>query len=254
MMRTPRAIGWLLLLLVTSSPAWAVNPWVWQPKTLELHGENVSFEWAVPKLLSSPGDTAEWQKLLDHEVADRLNEFENAYEQARQENARLLLENPDYRPKPWESSGGYQAVWEDPRHLVLLWKGYDYRGGAHGLPVLKVTVLSTEHPDSLLPPSSLFRDDASVLEVLSSASRQSLREQMAQQRTEVDEWMLKGTEPGWQNFGVVYPTRVDGPPRFEVIFPSYQVAPYAAGTPTVQIPWELLSPFAPSLQDGVPLP
>lgn len=251
MNRKSLGMALLFLLLLSSSPVWAEAPWVWKPKTLELHGQDITFEWAVPKLQATPGDTANWQKLLDRKMKDQLNEFQNAFTEAQIENKAIQRENPDFDPNPWESTGGYQVVWEDPEHLVLLWKGYDYRGGAHGLPVMEVTVLSTEQPDSLLPPTSLFNDEANVLQVLSIASQAGLAGQFVDP---LDEWAIKGTQPNWDNFRVVYPSHVDGPARFEVIFPAYQVAPYAAGTPTVQIPWEFLDEFAPALKNGVPLP
>lgn len=240
-----------LLLCYFTAPAWAQESWRWKPGTLELRGQDITFNWAVPKLLGTPGDTALWQKLLDKKVRDSLNEFQSAYLDARKEDAQIKRENPGYTPNPWESSGGYQVVWQDPRHLVLLWNGYDYRGGAHGLPVLEVTVLSVEQPDSLLPPTALFSDETRVLEALSTASRAELASQFGEP---LDEWALKGTEPRWENFSIVYPSQVDGPARFEVIFPSYQVGPYAAGTPSVRIPWEDLASWAPGLRVGVPLP
>lgn len=245
------SIASLFLLFCHASPVRAEAPWEWRPSTLELHGKGIKFEWALPRLVRTPGDTAQWQKLLDKRMRSQLSEFQSAFEDAQKENARLRLEMPDYRPNPWESSGGYQVVWEDAQHLVLLWQGYDYRGGAHGIPVMEVTVLDAEQPDSLLPPSSLFSDEAKVLEALSTATRAGLASQFSEG---LDEWALKGTEPVWENFSIVYPSHVDGPPRFEVIFPSYQVAPYVAGTPTVEISWDVLAPYAPSLKEGVALP
>ena len=50
-----------------------------------------------------------------------------------------------------------------------------------------------------------------------------------------DEWMLEGTAPKPENFQLVVP----GEDGLEVIFSSYQVAPYAAGTPSVEIPWSV---------------
>lgn len=251
MNRISLSIAALFLVFGCASPVRAEAPWEWRPNTLELHGKDIKFEWAVPKLVRTPGDTAQWQKLLDKRMKSQLSEFQSAFEDAQKENAKLQKEMPDFHPNPWESSGGYQVVWQDPDHLVLLWQGYDYRGGAHGLPMMEVTVLSAEQPDSLLPPSSLFNDEEKVLQALSTSSRAGLASQFADG---LDEWALQGTEPTWDNFALVYPTQVDGPARFEVIFPSYQVAPYSAGTPTVEIPWDILAPYAPSLKDGVALP
>jgi hypothetical protein len=248
---TFRHISWLILLFVTTSPAAADPTWQWKPSTLESRSADMTFDWAIPRLERSPGDMSHWQKLLDRDVRERLNEFQNAWAEAQAENARLRAENPEFRANPWESSGGYQVVWQDPRYLVLLWQGYDYRGGAHGLPVLRVTVLDTERPDALLGSQALFRDQPGLLEALSSASRDGLAGQFAEP---LDDWARTGTEARWDNFQVLYPCYLDGPARFEVIFPSYQVAPYAAGTPTVEIPWAKLAPWANDLKDGEPLP
>jgi hypothetical protein len=249
MTRKTLFLTWLFCLFAPA--ALAQTSWEWKPNSLELRGEGITFEWAVPKLLQTPGDTAHWQKLLDKKVRDNLNAFQSAFLDAQKELAEDRKTNPEVRMNSWESSGGYQAVWQDDRHLVLLWTGYDYRGGAHGLPVLEVTVLSTEQSDSLRPPSSLFSDHTEALKALSSASREALAVELG---GALDDWALQGTEPEWANFSVVYPTREDGPARFEVIFPSYQVAPYAVGTPTVTIPWETLSRWTPGLHAGAAQP
>lgn len=242
----------LLFLLLASSPLQAQEaPWSWVPSTLELHGTDITFRWAVPKLARTPGDTAHWQKLLDRRMRDRMDEFQSAFDDARREDAALISENPNYKPNPWESTGGYRVVWQDPAQLVLLWHGYDYRGGAHGLPVFEVTVLSSAQPDDLLPAPALFSDSAEFLPTLSEAARAALA---AQFPDPLDEWALKGSAPEWENYSVVYPSYENGRKRFEVVFPAYQVAPYAVGAPKVEIPWEVLAPYAPNLVDGVPLP
>ncbi len=252
MKRILSTIAPLFLLLLASSPVQSQEaPWAWTPSTLELHGNEITFEWAVPKLVRAPGDAAHWQKLLDRRMRDRMGEFQTAFEEARREDAVLLRENPDYKPNPWESSGGYRVVWQDPQQLVLLWHGYDYRGGAHGLPVYEVTVLSSGQPDDLLPPQALFQDVPELLPTLSEAARAALASQSPEP---LDEWALKGSAPAWENYSVIYPSFENGRRRFEVIFPPYQVAPYAAGAPTVEVPWEVLAPFTPGLTEGVPLP
>ena len=236
----------LFLLLGISSPVWGqTSSWSWQSSRVKLQEKNLTFDWSVPNLSTSPGDTAHWQTLLDKDMAERRSQFRAAYEEARKDDAEIQREHPDYTPNPWESSGDYQVVWQDDKQLVLLWQGYDYRGGAHGLPAIWATVLSADKPDSLLPPQALFSDSPEFLQALSQATRKGLAAQFAEP---LDEWALKGTEPSWENFSIIYPSKLDGPARFEVIFPSYQVAPYAAGTPTVTISWETLNRWTPSLK------
>lgn len=242
---------WALLLLAASSPVQAESPWKWEAKTLDIAEDGYHFKWSYPKLSASPGDTANWQKLLDRKVADWANEFQNSYKESRQEFEEIRRANPDYVPSPWGSEGSYHLAWQDERRLILTWHGYDYRGGAHGLPIIEVTVLDTQEPDSLLPPSSLFIDQTEVLRTLSEVSRQKLAEQFTDP---LDEWAIKGTEPSWENFSLVYPVNTESPAHFKVIFAPYQVGPYAIGTPSVEIPFEALAPWAPSLIDGDPRP
>lgn len=244
-------MAWALLLLFLTSPVSAETPWKWEAKTLDVSGDGYHFEWSYPKLTAGPGDTANWQKLLDRKVADWANEFQNDYEDSWKENRKIRQENPDYKPAPWGSEGAYQVVWQDERRLILLWQGYDYRGGAHGAHFLEVTILDAEQPDSLLPPSSLFTDEREVLRTLSEVTRSKLEEHFGEK---LDEWALKGSEPKWENFTIVYPNNSAGQARFEVIFPSYQVAPYAAGTPSVEFPFEVLAPWAPTLLEGTGVP
>ena len=246
-------MAWALLLLFLTSPVFAEPSWKWEAKTTDISKEGRRFTWSYPQLSASPGDTSNWQKQLDRKVADWANEFQNDYEEQWKENQKFRQENPDFKPAPWGFEGSYQIVWQDEQHLIILWQGYDFRGGAHGAHFLEVSVLDAQQPDSLLPPSSLFTDEVEVLRHLSEVTRVKLAEHFGQP---LDDWALKGTEPSWENFSIVYPINADGTARFEVIFPSYQVAPYAAGTPTVEFPFEVLAPWAPSLMggEGVPLP
>ncbi len=233
-----------LLLLVLTSPVFAQTGWKWEAQTHEAREEGYKFKWSYPKLLSGPGDTKNWQRLLDRKVADWANEFQNDFDDNQKELRKTREQYPDTPSMEWGSEGSYQVVWQDERRLVLLWQGYDFRGGAHGAHFLEVSVLDAQQPDSLLPPSSLFDDETEVLRTLSEVTRVNLAEQFGQP---LDEWALKGTEPKWENFSIVYPNNTAGTERFEVIFPSYQVAPYAAGTPTVEIPFEVLAPWTQSL-------
>lgn len=253
MKRSLTCMAWALLLLFLTSPVIADPAWKWKAKTLDVSGQGFRFTWSYPKLSTTPGDTDLWQKQLDRKIADWANEFQNDYETQLKDNKKFLEENPDYQPVPWTMEGSYQIVWQDEQHLIILWQGHDFRGGAHGAHVLEVSVLNSQQPDSLLPPSSLFTDEAEVLRNLSEVTRVKLAEHFGQP---LDEWALKGTEPTWENFSLTYPINTGGTARFEVIFPSYQVAPYAAGTPTVDFSFEVLAPWAPSLMggEGVPLP
>ena len=106
--------------------------------------------------------------------------------------------------------------------------GYDYRGGAHGLPILEAVYFDAQSKKELAQ-SELLK--ANGLQQLSRWCREDLISQGFEAN---DEWMLKGTEPVEENFQVIIPNK-EG---VEIVFSSYQVAPYAAGTPSVMLSWE----------------
>ena len=113
------------------------------------------------------------------------------------------------------------------KFLVLSVSGYEFVGGAHGLPYLDAVYFPQGSQDSI-PQTEIFSTGA--YEMLSRLSRQKLSTQGFDIE---DEWMLKGTAPKPENFRLVLPTRAG----VEVVFDSYQVGPYAAGTPTVKLKW-----------------
>lgn len=116
----------------------------------------------------------------------------------------------------------------DQALMVLAFTGYEYQGGAHGLPVLDVAYFDKKTKKPLKQEDVLTKD---ALARLSKISRTSLVKQGYDAN---DDWMLKGTAPTRDNFRLVIP-RED---YLEVLFFSYQVAPYASGVPSVKIPWK----------------
>lgn len=127
---------------------------------------------------------------------------------------------------PWSLDLTAEVTYKGPFWCVVM-SGYDYRGGAHGIPFLDVVYFDGETKAEIQQEEVLI---PGALEELASLSRAGLIKQGFDAE---DEWMLKGTEPTAENYQVVA-AKKEG---LEVIFPSYQVAPYAAGTPSVMIPW-----------------
>lgn len=241
----------IFLLLWLTLPALAGSAWTWTTKVVKSNSARCSFEWTVPVLTATPGDSSNWQKQIDRLIDKRKAEFLSDYQNSRASDENLAKELPDFTPPSWGSSCSFKAVWSDPDRLILLWSGYDYRGGAHGIPIQEVMILDREHPDSLQTSPSLFKDPTQALKKLSSYCRAKLTSLI--EDSDAD-WIKQGTEPKWENFSLVYPSYLDGQARFQVIFSPYQVAPYAAGSPTLTIPWQELKPFISRLENGVPLP
>lgn len=119
------------------------------------------------------------------------------------------------------------------RFWNLMVRGYDYRGGAHGMPYLDALYFDSESKEPL-EQSALFVDGS--YEKLSELCRAEL---ISQGFEPDDDWMLRGTEPTADNYRLIVFTG-EG---VEVLFNAYQVAPYAAGVPAVQLAWSELDPL-----------
>lgn len=119
-------------------------------------------------------------------------------------------------------------------HLVTRhWVSYElaggeYTGGAHPIPIVVTTLfdLTRGHAMKL---GDMFRKGAPYLSTLSTLSRAYLAKQDL--GSDAD-WQKRGTEATEANFQAFY---LDGQ-NLVVVFPPYQVAPYAAGVVEFKIP------------------
>ena len=143
-----------------------------------------------------------------------------------------LAKSEDGIHNPWSLHLEAKMTYQGPFWSMLV-SGYDYRGGAHGMPYIDVLYFDpeTKQPisqEDLLTPQSYER--------LSQLCRAGLIEN---EFAADDEWMLKGTEPDAKNFQLLVPYDEE----VQVLFNSYQVAPYAAGVPSVKLPWSEVNPI-----------
>lgn len=130
---------------------------------------------------------------------------------------------------PWSLDVNGTVTLRSPFTAVLL-EGYEYQGGAHGLPYLEVLYFE-KGSGRQLSQESLLSPEA--YDSLSALARQEL---VKQGFDTDDDWMLKGTEPTQDNYSLLVPTE-EG---VTIYFHSYQIAPYAAGVPTVEFAWPVV--------------
>lgn len=157
---------------------------------------------------------------------------------------------------PYELSISYDAVLETPTLVAIAADGSRYTGGAHGEPLVERFVwLAAEQ--RLLGAAELVPEPAGwlaigdyVQEQLHSAS--SVRadadslEPDARARVvrDADQMIEQGTGPDPDNFSRFEPV-VDAAGRataVRFVFPPYQVAPYALGTQSVDVPAAVILP------------
>ena len=134
----------------------------------------------------------------------------------------------------WSLDIDYREPYATDRYVAILFGGYDYRGGAHGMPIIEPLVIETATGTSI-PPEGLFRPGSDWLGTLARHSYAELarRDLMSQDA----DWLKSGTEAKADNYRLLYP----GPDGLTVTFPPYAVAPYAAGPQEVLIPYSELS-------------
>ena len=190
------------MALVVGSAAQAQQPDVTAP----------DFEFEFPKVAPLASFFADYEKGLRDEMNAEFNK-------AKSEGEIF---------NPWSLSANGRVTYEGKFWSVMI-SGYDYRGGAHGIPLMDVIYFDPESFEKVSQ-SDLLVDGA--YETLSRLSREGL---VSQGFDAEDDWMLEGTQPKPENFPLVVP----GEKGVEVIFNSYQVAPYAAGTPSVELSWDV---------------
>lgn len=179
--------------------------------------------WAEEEEVKAPDIKIEFpkepalQKFLEGYKADVVQEITDAFNEAKAEGGIY---------NPWSLDLNARVTYKG-RFWALAFNGYDYRGGAHGVPYLDVVYFS-EGGGKQIAQADLLAPDA--LKKLAEWCRADLVKQGFEAN---DEWMLKGTEPKAGNYKLIIPEEKG----VEVVFNAYQVAPYAAGEPSVTIPW-----------------
>ena len=172
-----------------------------------------------------PSDTRMDQYFSEYKHELRKAVFED-YLQARADG------NVFHSNAPWFLSVDAKLSYDEKFTAVEI-HAYSFRGGAHGIPYLDVLYFSK---DSNRP---MRFQDLLKPEAASELSRLSRKRLVALGFKANDEWMLKGTKPLLENFRLIVPRK----DKVEIVFDAYQVAPYAAGTPKVELSWDELKPL-----------
>lgn len=130
----------------------------------------------------------------------------------------------------WSLLIDYGPTHRTERFLAIPFSGYVYTGGAHGMPVIETLVIETA-TGQRIPPEGLFAPGTDWLEALSSRCLSEL--QGRDLLGDDDEWLRRGTAPQPGNYQLLFP----GADGLRVTFAPYSIAPYAAGTLEVVIPY-----------------
>jgi uncharacterized protein len=138
-------------------------------------------------------------------------------------------EGPD-----WSLTIDYDSPHRTDRFLAVPFSGYEYTGGAHGMPLILPLVIDLASGQRV-PPEGLFVSGSKWLERLSERCLAAL--QGRDLLSADDQWLREGTAPKLENYGLLFP----GPDGLTVTFAPYSVAPYAAGIQEVLVPYPELA-------------
>jgi uncharacterized protein len=199
-----------------------------EQKKIQESGPHFTIDAAYPVL---PGDgpaVAEANRQIRGTVDEVVVDFRGRIDEL---TAGSGTEGEGWQGPDWSLSIDYETPHQTSRYLAIPLTGYEYTGGAHGMPLILPLVidLSTGRP---IPPEGLFKPGSDWLEQLSQRCRSELegRDLLGDD----GEWLREGTAPKLENFSLLFP----GPDGLTVTFAPYSVAPYAAGAQEVLIPYQ----------------
>lgn len=168
-------------------------------------------------------------RALVEEVVDSFRGRLGEYTEAEPDPGGADWEGPD-----WSLSIDYATPHRTDHYLAIPFTGYEYTGGAHGMPLILPLVIDLSS-GRRVQPEGLFAPGSRWVERLSEHCLAEL--QGRDLLSTDDQWLQEGTAPKPENYSLLFP----GPEGLTVTFAPYSVAPYAAGIQEVVIPYAELA-------------
>ena len=166
-------------------------------------------------------DVAEWARQL-------VDTFQTTYG-----------EEPDLGV-PYELESTYSTTHASPSVLSIIWKTASYTGGAHGSLEISTTTYDMK-TGSLIDLYDVFGNLDIALDQMGRYSAKVLARSLGDMYNE--DMLRSGTAPEAENFSAFALI----PAGIRIFFQPYQVAPWAAGPQTVDIPLDALPGSDPRL-------
>ena len=214
----------------------------------------------TPSVLAAPVPAATWQKPVEQKIVE-----ENRRVKIHVRYPQFGVDKIDRDIRQWalgiagefrSEYGGealsdthmpyllditYEVVAPPKGMLSVIWQEASYTAGAHGqLNLLSINYApETGEPVALL---DVFESPSMALRIMSAHAEKVLSRRLADMK--VDDMLREGLLPEADNFATFAIT----PAGLRVYFPPYQVAPWAAGPQSVDIPLEILKPAGPRLR------
>lgn len=218
----------ILLCLITWVTAWA-QVTIQSHKIVEKKAHYaISIDYPQLSLPENPKGQQRLNALLKQDAQKMAEEFRAEYQDVATE---LTKDDPS-----WSLNAGYKLEYKTDRLLVLYQDGYEFTGGAHGMPLMEAWILDLQAGKRLYL-KDFFKPQSPYLKLLSDYSRKALARKNKGKLLSDPDWIQRGTAPTADNFSVVFPTRKG----LLIRFPPYQVAAFASGMQEVLVPYSALA-------------
>jgi len=148
-------------------------------------------------------------------------------------------------PGPFSLQSNYAIPYVSDQLVSLDFSGYEFTGGAHGLPLLGTFVFDLKTGQRLSLDDLFATQD--YLKTLSGLAQADLK---TRDISTDSGWIASGTAPDTINYKYYYLTH----DALVLVFPPYQVAPYVSGVQEVAIPYgKITSLLKPEIKQALGL-
>jgi len=200
-----------------------------KPKKGEVLEISVDIEYPY-FIARNPEEQEKYEKLNKILEDDAQKSFKTTVQDFEAEN-KQVAENPEVIGiKSRSHLVNYSIYFQSDELISILHTGDTYMGGAHGLPFAYVTNYDLK-ADKKLEIDDILNLKNKGLEKLAQYCHEELTKLFE------GEYIAEGALPEKDNYSALVLT----PGGLYVQFLSYQVAPYAAGTPMISVPYEKIS-------------
>ena len=192
----------------------------------------IDIKYPIMKDFSNSKTQDKINKIFKDYANDLFKEFTQAYKKDEKDIIR-----------PWNLTTVYEIKYSDDNVLcIVLFSGYFY-GGAHPNPGLDTFVFSLKQGKQY-ELKDMFKPGSKYLEKLATYCKEDL----TKRKVSDEEWIESGTKPDEVNYRYFYVNEKG----LVIIFPQYQVAPYAWGPQETTVPYkylkDILNPNAPIIK------
>jgi len=228
------AVTAFVLLCFSSAMAMSSAPEFKEKKITESR-KNYSIEISYPLMADSkyPAGLEKFNSLIHNYFQSQVKEFRDDYMEG---------ESAGVTDVPWSIYYSYEIEYKSASLVSILFMGSNYCGGAHPSPVFYCVNFDLEK-GRIVAVKDIFRKGSGYYEKLSALCIRELKKRNISSSSEL---INEGASSRAENFECFY-LKSDA---LVILFPPYQVAPYAAGPQEVIIPFrsirDLIDPASPA--------